>query len=125
MKRNGALETAVIAMAMTAALAPFAVAASLGSASNSLASGSSAVAQCDSDGVAIELNLSGTSIVSVTASGIAAECGGKTLSATVTGATSSGGSIAIPGGGGSATVVLTATVALVQSLSVDASVSGP
>lgn len=123
MKRPSAFRAAVIAIAMTAAFALSAAAASLGAVSGTLAAGTSAVDRCNADGVATRANLSGTDVVSVTVSGIAAACGGLTLKATVTGATSSEGSTTIAAGGGSATVTLAAGVALVQSLRIDLAVS--
>ncbi len=119
MKRGLASGAAVVAIAMTAAFAFPVLAATLGSTSRSLGAGGAAVARCDTDGIATRPNLSGTTVVSVTVSGIAGECGGFTLKATVTGGTSSGGSATVPGGGGSVTVTLATAVAVVQSMRFD------
>jgi len=58
-------------------------------------------------------------VVSVTVSGIEAACAGFTLKATVTGSTSFEGTVVVPGGGGSATATLAASVAVVQSIRFD------
>lgn len=123
MKRFLASGAAVIALAMTAALAVPALAASLGSWSGTLGSGAATVTKCDPDGVTVAINLSTTNVASVTASGIASACGGLTMQATVTGGTTQSGSVTVPVGGGSATATLAAVVAVVQSLRVDVVIS--
>ena len=123
MKRGLASGAAVIAIAMTAALAFPALAATLGSTSRSLGAGQAAVNRCDPDGIATRPNLSGTTVVSVTVSGIASACEDLVVRATVTGATSSSGSTVTPIGGGTVTVTLAAEVAVVQSMRVDLVVS--
>ncbi|MBI5158436.1 MAG: hypothetical protein HZA58_10585 [Acidimicrobiia bacterium] len=123
MKRGLASGAAVIAIAMTAALASPALAATLGSTSRSLGAGAAAVTRCDSDGLATRPNLSGTTVVSVTVSGIASECEDLIVRATVTGGTSSSGSTVIPSGGGTLTVTLAAAVGVVESMRIDLTVS--
>jgi hypothetical protein len=119
MRRTIASGAAVIALAVAAALALPALAASLGSNSRTLGAGTASVPRCDADGIKIAINLTGTNVVSVTGTGIDSGCGGLTMKATVTGGTSSSGSIAVPAGGGSVTATLAASVAVVQSLRVD------
>jgi hypothetical protein len=123
MKRGLASGAAVIAIAMTAALAFPALAATLGSTSRTLGAGGAAVTRCEPDGIATRPNLSGTTVVSVTVSGIASACEDLIVWATVTGATSSSGSVTVPVGGGSATVTLAAAVAVVQSMRIDLVIS--
>ena len=119
MKQSYALGVAVIAVVVTATLAVPTLAASLYPASSTLGSGKAVVSSCDSDGVAAAPNLSGSNVVSVTVSGIEAACAGFTLKATVTGSTSFEGTVVVPGGGGSATATLAASVAVVQSIRFD------
>ncbi len=75
--------------------------------------------QCDPDGIGTALNLSGTSVVSITASGINEDCEDLTLNVTLSGTASSSGSAVIPTGGGSITVILAASVSVVQSMRID------
>ncbi len=108
-----------VAIAAAAAFALPALAASLSSTSGTLGSGASVVSQCDPDGIATTVNLSGTNVVGVTASGIAAACSEMTIKAVVSGDTSSSGSTIVPAGGGSTTVTLAAEVAMAQSMRID------
>jgi hypothetical protein len=95
-------------------------------ASRSLGANTAAVARCDSDGVGVLQNLSGANVVSVTVSGIASGCAGGTLSVAVDNATtSSSGTATVPGGGGTMTVALSASVPAKDVEEVDVAVSGP
>ena len=99
-----------------------ALAASLSSASNTVAAGKSSVGRCDTDGVTTLYNLSSSNVVSVAVSGIGSGCAGATMKVTVNnGTTASSGSGTVPAGGGSLTVTVT-SIALSQSMSNEISV---
>ena len=119
--RWGAAAAAVVALPVVTGHA-----SSLVVAPRSLGTSSTAVAQCDTDGFDVVQNLSGSNVVSVTVSQIAAACAGGTLSVTLdNGSTSSSGSATVPGGGGSMTVSLSSAVAADDAGEIDVSVSGP
>ena len=117
---------AAAAIGAVGLLASVGLAASLGSSSKALGAGNVLISRCDSDGVTVTQNLSGSNVVSVTVGGIAASCAGGSLSVTVDNATaSSSGSATVPGGGGSMTVALAAAVAEKDADQVDLAISGP
>jgi hypothetical protein len=90
--------------------------------------GANAIAtpRCTSIGMPLVQNLTGTSVTSVTVSGIPSACGGATLYATANnGTTASSGSVAVPAGGGSATVTLSSGVPVATAVQVDVVVTGP
>jgi hypothetical protein len=119
----------IIGAAALVAAALFATvghASSLSTGAQSLGAGSSAVAMCDANGVTVLQVLTANNVSSVTISGIAAACGGGTLSVTVNnGTTNSTGTAAVPGGGGSMTVALASAVAMKDSDEIDVSITGP
>jgi hypothetical protein len=101
-------------------------AASLGTSSPSLGSGRATVGSCDSGGVGIVQNLSGSNVVSVTVSQIDAGCATASISVTVdNGSANSSGSGTVPAGGGSVTVTLGSAVAAKDGEEIDVSVNGP
>jgi hypothetical protein len=119
----------IIGAAALVAAALFATvghASSLSAGAQSLAAGKSAVAMCDTNGVTVVQVLTGNNVSSVTISGIAAACGGGSLSVTVNnGTANSTGTAAVPGGGGSMTVALASTVLMKDSDEIDVSITGP
>ena len=101
-------------------------ASNLSTAAQSLGAGKSAIAKCDTDGVTTLQVLTGNNVTSITVSGIAAACGTGTLSVSLNnGTTSSTGSAAVPGGGGSMTVALGAAVVMKDSDQIDVTITGP
>ena len=101
-------------------------AASLNWSSGSLGAGSASVAHCQSSGLGVAQNLSGSNVVSVTVSQIDSACANASVSATVNnGTTSSSGSGTVPAGGGSVTLTLATAVAAKDSEEIDVSINGP
>lgn len=126
MRTHGVAAMGAAVVGTAALLATLGFASSLPTATKKLGASSAAVARCDTDGVTILQNLSGTNVASVTVGSIASSCGGATLSLTFNnGTTSSSGSGAVPAGGGSMTVTLAAAVALKDSGRIDVAISGP
>lgn len=116
----------LIALVLVAAMGgAVARAASIGASTRTLGAGGAAVVRCDSDGIVGRPGLSGTNVVGVIVTGVAPACGGRTISATVTGATTQTGSATIPGGGGTVTVTLPTAVALAATMRIDLVVVGP
>src|SRR5437867_8139404 len=100
----------IVAAALLSASNGFAASQPTGS--NNLGWGTSSVSRCDTDGLGIVHNLSGSNVASVTISGIASGCGNASLSVNVNnGSANSSGSGTVPAGGGSMTVSLSAGVA--------------
>ena len=94
--------------------------------SRSLSTGGAAVSRCDTDGVTVGQNLSGTNVVSVSVGGISASCAGGVLSLTVNnGTANAGGSATVPVGGGSVTITLASAVAVKDVASNDLTITGP
>lgn len=101
-------------------------AASVNPSPQSLANGSAIVGRCSSTGAGVVQNLSGSNVVSVTVSQIAAGCGGGGISVTVNnGTANSSGSSTVPAGGGSVTLTLASAIAAKDAEQVDISVTGP
>jgi hypothetical protein len=101
-------------------------AASLGLASGTLGAARTATPRCTAAGLSVAQNLSGTSVASVTVGTLPSGCGGATMQVTVNnGATNSSGSAAVPAGGGSVTVTLTAPVAVTAWGQTDLVLVGP
>lgn len=97
-----------------AALLGVATAATLsGAGTDSLGSGSAAVADCDLDGFTVTHVLSVTTVTDVIIGDIHANCAGGDLSVTLTDISGAvigaGGPSTVPGGGGSVTLALTPT----------------
>jgi hypothetical protein len=121
--------TVVVLVGVVAALVLWPVAgfaSNLSPGSKTLGASSASVSRCDTDGVGVIQNLSGSNVVSVTVSGIASACAGAVLSATVdNGSTFSTGSAIVPAGGGTVTVTLASAVAAATAERTDVAISGP
>jgi hypothetical protein len=116
----------IIGLGVCVAVAFFGNAASLSQASKSLGASSATVSRCDSDGVTITQNLSGSNVVSVSVAGIASECAGASLSATLdNGSANSTGTAMVPAGGGSVTVTLASAIAAKDREEIDVAITGP
>jgi peptidoglycan/LPS O-acetylase OafA/YrhL len=121
-----ALLSPVLALALLAAAAGVALAASLSMASNSLGAASASTPRCTAAGLGVLQVLSGSNVASVTVSGLPSGCGGAALQATLNnGTTSSSGSITVPAGGGSVTVTLASAIAIGQVDEIDLVLTGP
>ena len=84
-----------------------------------------AVPRCVAGASTVLSNLSGSSVVSVTISGLPGACGGATAQAAVNnGTTSSSGSATVPAGGGSVTVTLSTGVAVTTTYQTDVVLTG-
>jgi hypothetical protein len=111
---------------VTLACAVIGLAASVVVSSGSLGASTISVPRCTSAGLSVLQNLTAATVTSVTVSGLPAACGGGTLQVTVNnGVTNSGGSAAIPAGGGSATVTLAVAVGVTATEQTDLVVVGP
>ena len=107
-------------------LAEPALAVSLAHTSDRLGAATVATPRCETAGWTVVPVFTAATVSGVTVSGMAAACGGGTLQAAANnGVTSSTGSIAVPAGGGSATVTLALAVALTANVQLDAVVVGP
>jgi len=120
-----------VLLAVTAAAATFAAAASLGVTSLALGAGNSSISACDPDGFTFSrsVNSSGQ-ITSMTVSGIAAACAGGTLTLTITDtsdASIGSGSAALPSTGfsGSASITPSPTPVTPRTNHYQAIVVGP
>ena len=119
-----AAATSVAAATLLSAVLGFG--SSLPQSSRTLGANAASVPRCDTDGVTVVQNLSGSNVVSVTVSGIAGACGGGSLSLDVNnGMANSSGSGTVPGGGGTMTVTLSSAVAARDAEQTDISISGP
>ncbi|MEP7060638.1 MAG: hypothetical protein ABI828_07890 [Actinomycetota bacterium] len=126
MRRTSGTIVGAAALVAAALFATVGHASSLNTATNSVGAGKVAVATCDNDGVTVLQVLTGNNVTSVTIGGIAAACAAGTLSVTVNnGTANSTGSAAVPGGGGSMTVALAASVAMKDSDQIDVTITGP
>jgi hypothetical protein len=121
------LRRCVLALLVVIAAAPaYGYAASLGSASRALGANTASVSRCDSDGVTIIQNLSGSNVASVTVGSIAAACATGTISVNLNnGSTNQTGTGAVPAGGGSVTVTLASAIAATQAETIQLTISGP
>src|SRR6266702_4651440 len=85
---------AAVAVAIFSAVGGMAVGLATGS--KTLGAATASVPPCDTNGLGVIQNLSGTNVVSVAISGLASACGGGTLSATVnSGSANSSGSATV------------------------------
>lgn len=110
----------------TSLLAEPALAASLAHTSDGIGAATVATPRCETADWGVVPVFTAATVSGVTVSGIASTCGGGTLQAAVNnGITSSTGSIAVPAGGGSATVTLAVAVALTANVQLDAVIVGP
>ena len=117
---------AVLLAATMVAGATVAFAASLTFDGRSLGMDTETIPRCTSAGLSVLQNVSGTTVVSVTVSGLPSACGSATLQVTVNNlVTSSGGSATIPSGGGQVTVSLGTAVAITAAEQVDLVLTGP
>lgn len=117
---------ALVLVGIAAAAPVYGFASSLGSASRALGSNAAPVPRCDTDGVTVVQNLSGSTVVSVTVGSIAAACGNGTISVNVNnGTTNRTGTGTVPAGGGSLTVTLASSLAVSQSETIQLTISGP
>ena len=92
----------------------------------SLGMASTTTPRCTTAGLGVIQNLSGSSVISVTASGLPAGCATATLQVTVNNTSlSSSGSGTVPAGGGSVTVTLGSAVAIAAIEEVDLVLTGP
>jgi hypothetical protein len=101
-------------------------AASLSLASGSLGAATTATPRCTAAGLSVLQNLTVATVSSVTVGVLPAACGGATLQVTVNnGVANSGGSAAVPGGGGSVTVTIAVPPAVTASEQTDLVLVGP
>ena len=120
------LALVALAAASVALAASVAFAASLTFDGRSLGMDNETIPRCTATGLGVVQNVSGTNVVSVTVSSLPSGCGSATLQVTVNNqVTSSGGSAAVPAGGGSVTVTLAAAVAITAVEQIDLVLTGP
>ncbi len=119
----------LLALAGTAVVlsACLGLAASLSTTSDAAGQAAVTVPRCSTAGVTTVEVLTGTTISGVTVSNLDAACAAGTLKVTVqvAGGVTGSGSIAVPSGGGSATVTLTPAVAFAGNAQIDTVISGP
>jgi hypothetical protein len=118
------LAVAGVAVVLSASLA---LAASLSTTTDKVGGAAASVPRCATTGVTTVEVLTGTNITGVTVSGIDSNCAAGTLAVTVNvgGGTTGAGSVAVPAGGGSATVPISPAVAFVGNAQIDAEITGP
>jgi hypothetical protein len=117
---------ALIPVSLPVVLAALAFAASLTFSGGSLGMASAIVPRCTATGLSVLQNLSGSNVISVTVGTLPSGCGSGTLQVTLNNSvTSSSGSAAVPGAGGSVTVTLGAAIALGAVDEVDLVLTGP
>jgi hypothetical protein len=113
-------------MVVAVAFGGIGLAASLSSASQSIAANRVSTPRCTNAGLLVVPNLSGANVASVTVSSVPTACGGATIQAAVNnGATASSGSATVPAGGGSVTVTLAAAIAATTGEELDVVLTGP
>jgi uncharacterized membrane protein YeaQ/YmgE (transglycosylase-associated protein family) len=101
-------------------------AASMSVSADSLGAAAANTPRCITSALSILPNLSSGTILSVTVGTIPAACGGATLQLTVdNGLANASGSSIIPAAGGSVTVTLASTPALLSAVQIDLVVVGP
>jgi hypothetical protein len=94
--------------------------------SSGLGAASTSVPRCTTAGLGIIQNLTASTVASVTVSGLPAGCGGATLQVAVNNGTSStSGSAAVPGAGGSVTVTMAVPPAVSATEQIDLLLVGP
>ena len=120
------LRRIVAVILVTASGAVIGAAASLSFASGTLGAATTATPRCTTAGLTVLQNLSAGTVISVTVGALPAACGGATLQVTVNnGVTNASGSAAVPGGGGSVTVVLGSAPAVTAAEQTDLVLVGP
>lgn len=121
-----ALRLALAAAVGVVGVSGYGLAAGLASGSRALGADQATVARCDTDGVSIVQNLSGTNVISVTVGLIAPACGTAAISVNMNnGTANSSGSGTVPSGGGSVTITLSSAVAADDAGQIDVVISGP
>jgi expansin (peptidoglycan-binding protein) len=116
----------LIATTLAVATVTVGLAAGLPIQTRTLGAGSAPVAPCDLDGITVRPVLSASNVSSISIGGIAAQCAGASLSATLTNGTSTAsGTTTVPAGGGSASVALAALPLFTESMTIDVVMSGP
>ena len=101
-------------------------AASLAMSGATLGANVATVQRCMSTGPSVIQNLSGSTVVSVTVSGLPSTCGGATIQATINNqTTSASGSNTVPAGGGSVTVTFASAPAATVAEQIDVVITGP
>jgi hypothetical protein len=101
-------------------------AASLAFTSSTLGAARTATPRCTTAGLTVFQNLMASTVASVTVGGLPSTCGGATLQVTVNnGVTNSGGSAAVPAGGGSVTVTIAVPPAVTATEQTDLVLVGP
>lgn len=117
---------AAVVLLPALAFAGAGLAASLSSATQSIAANWVATPRCTSAGILVVPNLAGANVASVTVSSLPAACGGAAIQAAVNnGVTASSGSATVPVGGGSVTVTLAAGIAATTGEELDIVLTGP
>lgn len=120
------LRRIVAVILVTATGAVIGAAASLSFASDTIGAATTATPRCTTAGLTVLQNLSVGTVISVTVGALPAACGGATLQVTVNnGLTNASGSAAVPGGGGSVTVVLGSAPAVTAAEQTDLVLVGP
>ena len=118
--------SAAITLLATIAGASIGAAASLALSAGSLGFATASVPRCTNAGLTVTPILTVSTVSSVTVSALPAACGGATLAVTVDDGTTTGsGSVVIPSGGGSVSVPITGTAALLASVRIDLVILGP
>jgi len=126
MRTIAARVVAGFALAALAFPVGVAAAASLGWSAGSLGSAYAVTPRCTSGALGVTPNLSAGLITSVTVGPLPPSCGGASLQVTVgDGSVLSSGSAAVPGAGGSVTVLLAAAVAVTGAQQTDLVLVGP
>jgi hypothetical protein len=116
----------IAAVAVALGASSYGLAASQSETSRELGANAAVIGRCDSDGITLVQNLSGSSVTSVTVGSIAAACGSASISVTVNnGTTTRTGTGTVPSGGGSVTVTLASSIAAADDEQIDVSIMGP
>jgi hypothetical protein len=123
--RSRARLGAALVVAAAVVVPVYGLASSLNMTNRTLGDGSATVTSCDTDGVKVTPNITGTNVVSATIAGIASSCTNATLSVTVNnGLTNASGTGTVPTSG-TMTVTLATAVAATDGMQSDLSISGP
>jgi hypothetical protein len=113
-------------IAAAALVATVGFAASLAATSATLGAATTSAPRCTTAGLGVLQNLSGSSVVSVTVSGIPSTCGLATLQVAVNnGSTSGSGSASVSAAGGTVTVTLTTSPVIATAEQTDLVFVGP
>jgi hypothetical protein len=119
--RHGAAFIAFVTMGLAVASA-----SSLAAAATTLGASEATVPRCTTGALGVTQNLSASTVVSVTVSGLPSTCASATIQVTVNnGSTTGSGSAVVPAGGGSITVTLAAAPAVAAGETTDVVLTGP